>query len=125
MNLKNKIILILAVVFTIVAPFLFTRDLGLVSFENTGQIGDIIGGITAPIIGVLSICLLYRTLNDQTDFNQKQSIIANNEQFKSTLFLLLQEQRDIMYKLQGKFDYLKSTDVGQVENKQVSGHQFF
>lgn len=125
MNSKDKIILILAVVFTIVAPFLFTRDFGWESFEDTGQIGDTIGGITAPIIGILSIYLLYRTLKEQNEFNQKQSIIAHNEQFKSTFFLLLQEQRDIMYKLQGKFDYLKSTDVGQVENKQVSGHQFF
>ena len=39
-------------------------------FRCTGQIGDTIGGITAPIIGLISIILLYKTLKEQQKFNR-------------------------------------------------------
>ena len=41
-------------------------------FKCTGQIGDTIGGITAPIIGLISIWLLYTTFKEQRKFNKKQ-----------------------------------------------------
>jgi hypothetical protein len=43
-----------------------------INFSNTGQIGDTIGGITAPFIGVLSIILLYITFKAQSKFNSSQ-----------------------------------------------------
>lgn len=39
--------------------------------ETTGVIGDTIGGITAPFIGVLSIVLLYITFREQRKFNKE------------------------------------------------------
>ena len=110
MKYIEKNIFRIAFLFIIVAPYLFTRNWGLISFDNTGQIGDTVGGITAPIVGLVSIYLLYHTLieqskfnKQQTEFNKQQSIIAHNEQFKTTLFSLFQEQRDIMEKMQGVF----------------------
>lgn len=74
---------------------------------NTGYIGDTIGGTTAPTIGLISIFLLYKTLRDQQSFNEKQqksiecqTQLIRDEQFKSTFFMLLQEQRDILKSLQ-------------------------
>lgn len=41
-------------------------------FDNKGQIGDLIGGTTAPFIGILSIILLYITFKEQRKFNKIQ-----------------------------------------------------
>ena len=63
----------------IIAPAIFTSPslYEWLNFTETGQIGDTIGGITSPFIGVLSIILLYLTLKEQTQFNKSQRI-ANN-----------------------------------------------
>jgi hypothetical protein len=57
----------------LVMPYLLTRSsvLGIV-FTETGQIGDTLGGITAPFIGIFSIVVLVKTLSEQQKFNQKQ-----------------------------------------------------
>jgi hypothetical protein len=39
---------------------------------KTGQIGDTIGGLTAPFLNFLSIILLYLTLREQTEVNRRQ-----------------------------------------------------
>lgn len=55
--------------FLIVAilPLLFTvnTDIDTLNFKNTGQIGDTIGGITAPFIGLLSAYLVYISFRQQ------------------------------------------------------------
>lgn len=68
-------LLVLVVIIIIVAPVLFTRPAkySCFDFSSTGQIGDTIGGITAPIIGLVSILLLYLTLKGQLDFNKSQT----------------------------------------------------
>lgn len=56
-------------------PYLFTRTAfcdNLV-FAETGQIGDTIGGITAPFIGIINIILLVFTLRAQLCFNMNQA----------------------------------------------------
>lgn len=74
-NTKIIIILLVVLVAACLAPFVFTRPAlcEWFSFSSTGQIGDTIGGITAPIIGLCSIILLIFTLKAQLDFNRKQS----------------------------------------------------
>lgn len=71
----NKCLIAVIVIFIFVAPVLFTRPalFGCFDFSSTGQIGDTIGGITAPIIGLVSIFLLYLTLKGQLDFNKSQT----------------------------------------------------
>ena len=75
-NCCRKIgLLVLVVIIIVVAPVLFTQPAkySCFDFSSTGQIGDTIGGITAPIIGVVSILLLYLTLKGQLDFNKSQT----------------------------------------------------
>ena len=73
MNMKHRdyywIILLISCILIIVLPTLITTfhiPLGCLNtdFTNTGQIGDAIGGITAPIIGLISIWLLYITFRE-------------------------------------------------------------
>ena len=53
----------------LVAPFLFTRN-GCVSFNETGPIGDTIGGITAPITGLVGAVLVFLALRAQIVANE-------------------------------------------------------
>ena len=71
-----KFILGVGITATLLSPVLLTQDSfwGIFDFTETGQIGDTIGGITAPIVGLVSIILLYITLKEQRYFNAQQVI---------------------------------------------------
>ncbi|TYB73200.1 hypothetical protein [Bizionia myxarmorum] len=62
-------ILILGITLILLAPLIFTQY-GIVSFTNTGQIGDTIGGITAPITGIIGAILVYLALKAQINANE-------------------------------------------------------
>ena len=70
--------ILLALVFACLAPVIFTLP-GFECFNKTatGQIGDTLGGTTAPVFGFLSIILLYVTLREQQKFNAGQQ--ASND----------------------------------------------
>ena len=64
----------------LIAPILFTRDFQLLDFTQTGNIGDTIGGITAPIIGLIGAILVFLALKAQTQANiLVQQQIENQE----------------------------------------------
>jgi hypothetical protein len=55
----------------LIAPWLFTRTWGFIKFgQVTGTIGDTIGGITAPITGLLGAFLVYKALKEQVVANK-------------------------------------------------------
>lgn len=64
----------IACIFVCVAPWAFTRPYqwNFFDFSRTGDVGDTIGGITAPIIGLLSIFFLIKTLLEQIKINKEQ-----------------------------------------------------
>ncbi len=120
------IVIVAGILFAIFAPILFTQNGICIGFaEKEGQIGDTIGGITAPIIGILSILLLFFTLKEQMEFNEKQKELSNDEQFKSTFFNLLQVQRDIIEKIAGDFKYLKQCVDKEDPKDAIRGLDFF
>lgn len=57
-------VLIIGVAGTLIAPFVLTRQ-GFISFADTGQIGDTIGGITAPITSIVGAILVFLALRAQ------------------------------------------------------------
>lgn len=95
------------------------------SFLNTGQIGDTIGGISSPIVGIVSIILLAYTLIEQLDFNRKQVLLQRQEQFKTTFFQLLQEQREITNSLYSSYEVVKLNEPTVTQKIAVKGQQFF
>lgn len=133
MKEKNKIesyiiwSIICSVVLTLFAPFLATcHGLERLNFMDTGQIGDTIGGTTAPIIGLLNALLLYFTFREQAQFNKKQVKIAKDEQFKSALFSLLQAQREIMKEVESSFTHVDSKNVTHIiTDNNKKGKAFF
>ena len=45
---KGNVILIIGIILVLISPIILTRDFGLFNFNNTGAIGDTIGGLTSP-----------------------------------------------------------------------------
>jgi hypothetical protein len=61
-------------------PWLFSQNSWKFDFTETGQIGDTIGGITAPIIGFMSSLLIYFSFMIQHKANQIQWTALREEQ---------------------------------------------
>lgn len=80
----NILFLIIVVLLICAAPVIFTQGalFGWEFFDlsDKGTIGDTIGGITAPIVGLLSVFLLWLTLKEQLEFNKRQDKINKEQQ---------------------------------------------
>lgn len=77
-----KKLLYVGIPFCLVTPILFTLNFNLIDFTSTGDIGDTIGGITAPFIGILGAILVFLALNAQVQANIiiQEQIDAQNEE---------------------------------------------
>ena len=125
---KGKIIfgVCLCLVAILLAPYLLTRPFcDELSFVDTGDIGDTIGGTTAPIVGIVSIVLLAYTLIEQLKFNAKQVDLQRQEQFKTTFFELLKEQRDIKNSLFTNYEGVDMQNPTKIQKIPVKGQDFF
>lgn len=96
LRLYHVIILIIGVLGVCIAPWLFTHPVPFgwesLDFTQTGSIGDTIGGITAPIVGLVSILLLWWTLRSQLEFNARQERInIEQKQFNDANRMLSME----------------------------------
>lgn len=80
-NFKGTYLLVFGIIFVCFAPLIFTIPHFIQSgdFSNTGQIGDTIGGITAPIVGLLGAILVYFSFKAQIDANEEQRKQFNHE----------------------------------------------
>lgn len=71
--------------------------------EDFGIFGDYIGGIVGTLVGLMGIVFLYRTYKIQLDIADTQDKLQIHQQFESTFFSLLNEQRSILLNLRGNF----------------------
>jgi hypothetical protein len=110
-KLEKRAILVLIVggIALVILPIIFTRTFDISFFKDTGTLGDTIGGITAPITGLIGSLLVYWAL--------KAQIEANNlvfDQFKS------QKQneayRKLMEYISTQIDYIR-TDINEIAYK--------
>lgn len=76
---RARFTLIIGVIFVLFTPMLFTSYNVLFDFTTTGQIGDTIGGITAPIVGFVGAILIYFSFNAQLEANKIQINAIENE----------------------------------------------
>lgn len=85
--------------FILFGPYLFTRNslLGF-SFEETGQIGDTIGGITAPFVNLLAAFLVYKSFFAQINANyiqqknHREQLEAQKKNHDQQISIILNEQ---------------------------------
>ena len=76
---QARIIFIIGILLIIAAPFILTR-VGYINFSDTGQIGDTIGGLTAPIASLLGSILVFYALRAQIDANRIIQTQITNQQ---------------------------------------------
>lgn len=63
--------ILFGIIGVIISPYFFTLP-GKIDFTKTGDIGSTIGGITAPIVGILSVLLIFISFYAQFHANQLQ-----------------------------------------------------
>ena len=94
---RARILLIVGVILILLAPLILTRALGIIDFSNTGQIGDTIGGITAPIASLVGSILVFFALEAQIEANQiiqeQMKVQKDEESQKKQLQNLLDQLR--------------------------------
>ncbi len=95
------------ILFSFTSPLLFTRKWTNISFLETGQIGDTIGGLVSPFLNLLSIILLYLTLREQTEGTRK------TKDFDTITKMLDSTKQDFenlnFFPTKGSFDSYKGT----------------
>jgi len=68
---KVESLLLIGIILTVISPWIFTlNSIGISFDESTGPIGDTIGGITNPIVGLMGAILVYYALKEQIKANQ-------------------------------------------------------
>lgn len=92
---------------------------------STGVVGDTIGGLTAPVVGLISIFLLIYTLIKQNESSDRQMRFMRDKKFENTLFNLLTEQRDISKSLSASFHGLSDKDASKKIIIRIYGNECF
>jgi hypothetical protein len=124
-NLRSaKWILYLGIIFTFISPFVLTLGarFHIFDFSNTGQIGDTIGGITAPIVNILGAVLVFYALRAQIEANKliqdqfyeqkKEELENKNIQHISVLY------SDFVKNIED-FTFDKEKNVGSFETRKT------
>jgi hypothetical protein len=102
------LLLAIGIVLCVISPFVFTRQILFQGFDfsTTGNIGDTIGGITAPIINLLGAILIYISFQKQVESNDIQRKALKDQmdesakqQFIDRINSLYAEWRDEYYRL--------------------------
>lgn len=65
MNKLPLITIAVGIILTAFAPYIFTHFSSCLYFGRPNEIGDTIGGITSPIIGIMGTILVYLTFEQQ------------------------------------------------------------
>lgn len=109
-------------------PYFLTMESGFVSFSNTGEIGDTIGGITAPFLGFFGSILVYLALKAQIDANEQvrlqfekqenEGLINNRVDFLKTKISILREEINDFY-----FSYMDDQVKGNPQKYNYQGSQ--
>lgn len=108
------LVLIIGVVAMFSAPFLFTT-LGCGSFKTTGQIGDTIGGVTAPISSLVGSILVFLALKSQVvAYTIAQDQVSNQR---------LEEQRKKEINYISDLYKFFSNSIQMYETKFYKGHR--
>lgn len=71
-NRMEKSGLIIMLIIIITAPYLFTQWSSGIHFKGLGEIGDVIGGVTAPFVNLLAAYLVYKSFTAQIQANAQQ-----------------------------------------------------
>jgi len=96
---KTILLIIVLIILSIFCVWIFTSPAILVRFNltETSNIGGTIGGLTSPILGIISVMFLYLTLNKQIDGIKDQQIKNESDLIFMMLNQLNTEYNQIYY----------------------------
>lgn len=77
------ITLFIGIIAAFLLPYFLTQFYLGVNYQDTGPIGDTIGGIAGPILNIAGLIIVYFSFQQQLDANRKQWSAFKKEQKKS------------------------------------------
>lgn len=84
---KHARFLIILLLIVLLLPIALTQfPISIFDFTESGQIGDTIGGITAPFIGILAGYLTFLAFHEQYRANEKATKDLKKERFESKFY---------------------------------------
>lgn len=92
-----------------------------------GSFGDYIGGVLGTLLSLISVVYIFLTYRKQIEFSEKQEKLALTQQFESTFFNLLQNQRSILMSLRlnnNTIDYAYMKKVANELKKRLSEREY-
>ena len=108
------VVLIVSCVLIVVVPFIFSRPAFCRLFEihEGHNVGDAIGGITAPIIGIVSILLLCLTLRAQKDAEFRSAL-------ENRIFQMIHLHRKNVEEMHSEAKNIDGQDVFNMISSQI------
>ncbi len=119
MNGRNVIILLIGIVLIFLSLYIFTRPAYFENwnFSDTGQIGDTIGGITAPIINLIGAFLVYISFQAQIKANEIQAEALKDEKERNSYDRIFNNYISLYESIKNHLDNIEFT----VEPVQIWG----
>ncbi|WP_321347073.1 hypothetical protein [uncultured Draconibacterium sp.] len=112
MNFYAVLTISIGIVLLLVLPILFTQPWGwFILNRDTAYIGDSIGGMTAPIIGIISTFLIYLSFRAQIKMNKRQWEEMKNNRQRS---MLLELKDNILIRLEGIDEQIKEDKLDEL-----------
>lgn len=97
------IIIAFLLVFTFTRPALWEAF----DFSNTGQIGDTIGGITAPLFNLIAAILIYISFNEQNKANKIQTEALDEERKRTNSINEFNQLNDLINQVKIELDNIE------------------
>lgn len=104
------------IIILFVSVFIFTREVIWDTFDysNTGEIGDTIGGITAPVINLIGAILIFISFKAQINANEIQTDLINKE--------LENQKQDRNFQVTFELFKMLKEDFNNLSFKEYEGH---
>lgn len=116
--MKNKYVITILIIVAIflfcimfinAIPFIIKLYNNVMNYSNASEIGDTIGGITAPIIGSISSALLCWTLFEQINFNKVQKRASDYD--------ILMKLRDRVLELSKSICFFTHPEISDIKTE--------
>lgn len=116
--IKENWKLSIAILLIFVMLFLLTREtlFDKLDFTKTGNIGDTVGGITAPFVGLISIILLYLTLKEQIRINDNQKKENNYNKLLNLQTIILNNNSAFRFRFNSAIGINEGKGVFELNN---------
>lgn len=123
----GMIVMFVGVVLMVISPIIVTQNTSKYDFTQTGQIGDTIGGITAPIAAIFGSILIFISFLEQWKANKQQWLMFEKKNMEE---LYLKRIEYLKNDLKNEFEkdsnlFQNLNDVLHKSDQEISKEQFF